>query len=151
MASLTKHQRRFTCVTTPYSTLYNISPCIHVTMYIRGLFGGGRGPPTPPLPFIASFFFRKTHCFPGIFYFYRKNASFFSLPSATQNLLAFARACECVSVRVNPPCPPLVRYRRVPPPGRTADTVRSIERVGVSVRECVRACVRVLVLLALGP
>jgi hypothetical protein len=63
----------------------------------------------------------------------------------------FARACECVSMRVNPPCPPLVRYRRVPPPGRTADTVRSIERVGVSVRECVRACVRVLVLLALGP
>ena len=114
------------------------------------MFGGGALPPRR-FPFLASFFFRKTRCFPGFLYFYRKNASFFSLPSATQNLLAFARACECVSVRVNPPCPPLVRYCRVPPPGRTADTVRSIERVGVSVRECVRACVRVLVLLALGP
>lgn len=54
-------------------------------------------------------------------------------------------------MRVIPPYPLLIRCLRVPPPGRTADTVRFIKRVSVSVREYVRACVRVLVLLALGP
>jgi hypothetical protein len=45
-------------------------------VYGLGFMGSGyvrlfrrQGPPTPPLPFLASFFFRKTRCFPGFFIF----------------------------------------------------------------------------------